>query len=445
MALRDLFLIVFVFGSLPWMLAKPYVGILFWCWLGYMNPHRLSWGVAYNLPFSQVVALTTMVGLIFSKEPKRIPLTGLTITWLLFIIWMNITTVYAMYPDIAYEQYIKVMKIQLMTFLTIVLMGSKEKLHMLLWVIVLSLGFYGVKGGIFTIIHGGEFRVWGPPGSFVEDNNGLAISLIMMLPLVKYLRSITENRWVRQGLLIAMFLMSVSVVGSYSRAALISGLSMASFLWVKSKSNKVITLMAIAILIPFLYLFMPQTWHDRMTSIYTTNEEGQYEGSAQSRIFAWKMILNLANHRPLGAGFSPWEPMTYRLYSDDVRSNSGMAAHSIYMSPLAEHGWIGLILFVSILLMAWRTGSWVICHCRGDPELEWLDNLTRMVQLALIAYCTGGTFHQMTYYDLPWDMIAIIVLSKALLQKRIKETGQAKGLVPQWVTPFQAAKGIPSP
>ena len=49
------------------------------------------------------------------------------------------------------------------------------------WVMALSIGFFGVKGGIFTVVGGGENMVWGPPGSFIEGNNELALALIMVL------------------------------------------------------------------------------------------------------------------------------------------------------------------------------------------------------------------------------------------------------------------------
>ena len=51
MSLRDLFVFAAVFGTLPFVLRKPYIGIYLWSWLGYMNPHRLAWGLAYDFPF----------------------------------------------------------------------------------------------------------------------------------------------------------------------------------------------------------------------------------------------------------------------------------------------------------------------------------------------------------------------------------------------------------
>ena len=42
--MRDLLIVLIVFGSLPLILVRPQIGILMWFWLGMMNPHRLAWG-----------------------------------------------------------------------------------------------------------------------------------------------------------------------------------------------------------------------------------------------------------------------------------------------------------------------------------------------------------------------------------------------------------------
>ena len=71
------------------------------------------------------------------------------------------------------------------------LLHEREHVHWLLWGLVVSVGYYGVKGGIFSIITGAENRVWGPPDSFIEDNNAIAVALIMVIPIMYYLASIS--------------------------------------------------------------------------------------------------------------------------------------------------------------------------------------------------------------------------------------------------------------
>jgi len=165
--MRDIIITLIVFGAVPWIIRKPSIGILVWSWLAYMNPHRMSWGFAYNLPFSAVTAIAIFIGFVFSKEPKRIPLTPVTVVWGLFILWMLVTTFFAVHPDAAFIEMKKVIKIQVMAIFTLMLMANRERINQLVWVIAFSIGFFGIKGGIFTILTAGQYRVWGPPETFI--------------------------------------------------------------------------------------------------------------------------------------------------------------------------------------------------------------------------------------------------------------------------------------
>ena len=112
------------------------------------------------------------------------------------------------------------MKIFLMIFVTLALINDKPKLDAFIWVLVISLGFYGVKGGVFTLITGGNYRVWGP-GGFVAENNALALALIMIIPLMRYLQLQQTRRWAVLSLGFAMAFTIITVLGSYSRGALL--------------------------------------------------------------------------------------------------------------------------------------------------------------------------------------------------------------------------------
>ena len=117
--MRDLLVTGIVFGLLPFIFKRPWVGILVWSWLGYMNPHRQTWGFAYDFPFAMIVGVVTILSFLFSQEKKEMPWTRETVLLLFFIAWMFITTFFAFYPEQADAQWNKVWKIQFMVFLKI--------------------------------------------------------------------------------------------------------------------------------------------------------------------------------------------------------------------------------------------------------------------------------------------------------------------------------------
>ena len=235
--MRDIVLTAIFFGLLPFVLSRPYVGIYIWNWLGFMNPHRLTFGFAYDFPFAQIVAIVILGSMLKLRVPMRIPWTRESVLLLIFILWMFVTTIFALNTDGAWNQWDKVWKIQLMIFVTLMVIDTRQKLDWLVWVIVLSLGLYGVKGGIFTIVTGGAFNVKGPAGSFIGGNNEIGLALIMTIPLMRYLQLQAKRVWVHQGVTVAMFLTGIAAIGSQSRGALLGMSVMGIFLWMKSRNK----------------------------------------------------------------------------------------------------------------------------------------------------------------------------------------------------------------
>ncbi len=412
--MRDVFVTFVVLGSIPFILARPYVGVLMWAWLGFMNPHRLAWGFAVNLPFAQVIAITTLFAMLFSQERKRIPWTRETFVLLLFIVWMLITTFFAFNQIGAWQQWDKVWKIQLMVFVTLILMQRIERLQALIWVIVLSLGFYGVKGGIFTITTGGNYRVYGPQESFIGGNNEIALALIMVIPLMRYLQLTSERWWVKKGMTAAMGLSTVSILGTHSRGALIGIAAMFLFLILKSRKRFTFACV-LALVIPLGLLIMPQKWFDRMQSISNYEQDA----SAQGRINAWRFAYNLAQDRPIvGGGFETFRPELFAVYAPVPEDPHD--AHSIYFEVLGEHGFVGLFLFVSLGLVAWLSCSQLFKLARGHPELVGLSDLGRMVQVSLVGYAAGGAFLGLAYFDLYYNLVGIVILAKILAHDHIE-------------------------
>lgn len=412
--MRDIVITAIIFGLLPFVFKRPWLGILLWSWLGYMNPHRLVWGFAYSLPFSMIVGLVTIVAFMASKEKKAMPWTREIIVLLVFIGWMLFTNFFAFYPDLAWVQWEKVWKIQLMVLLTALIITDRHKLHWLVWVIALSFGFYGVKGGLFTILNGGAYRVQGPPGTFIGGNNELALALVMTIPLIRYLHLQTTRKWVKIGLASAMVLTGVAAIGSQSRGGLVAMVAMGLFLWLKSR-NKIVTGFYMAIAVVVMASVMPQSWYDRMNTINSYNQDQ----STLGRFNAWHTAFNVAKDRITGGGFEMFRPPTFRQYAPDPWNVHDV--HSIYFEQMGEHGFIGFALFILLGLLAWIRAQQIIKRCKHDPDKKWAADLAAMIQVSLIGYAAGGTFLGMSYFDLPYHLMIILLLAAkftGLLEKQ---------------------------
>lgn len=410
--MRDLILLIIVFGSIPFILARPYIGVLMWAWLGFMNPHRLAWGLASSLPLSAIVLGGTAIGLLFSREPKRLPWSGMLVVWMLLILWMNVSTFFALIPENSWIEWDRTMKIQIGVLLTLLLITSTERIKLMLWVTALSLGFYGVKGGIFALFTGGNYLVMGPPKSFIADNNSLALALIMIMPLLRYLQMQEKQKAVRLALVAGMLLTALAIVTSHSRGALLAGSAMAAVLWFKS-SGKLKSGLLMLIAVPAIVSFMPEAWFERMATIQTF----QQDDSAMGRINAWGFAINLANDRPLiGGGFDSFKQELFDRYAPNPEDLHD--AHSIYFEMLAEHGYPGLVLFLALGFLALRTGTRIIKLCGDRADLAWARSLAAMLQVSLVGYAVGGAFLGLAYFDLLYHLVALMALTRAIVERQ---------------------------
>lgn len=402
--MRDILVTAIIFGVLPFVFKRPWVGVLLWTWLAYMNPHRQAWGFAYHFPFSMVVGLVTITAFIVSKQSKDMLWSRETVLLLVFILWMFVTTLFSFYPEQAWLQWNKVWKIQLMIFLIAMIIQDRKQLQWMIWAIVVSLGYFGVKGGLFTIATGGSYHVWGPDGTFIGGNNEIALALVMTIPLIRYLHLQVEGKWVRRGLAAAMILTGIAAIGSQSRGALLAIIAMAFFLWIKSR-NKAVTGVYLGVAVIVLALVMPQTWYERMSTIKDYKEDV----SAMGRINAWHTGFNVATSRITGGGYEMFQAPTFRQYAPEpFRVHD---AHSIYFEVMGEQGFIGLGLFIMLGVLTWIRASQIIKRCKQDPEKKWAADLAAMAQVSLIGYAAGGAFLGLAYFDLPYHLMVIVVLT----------------------------------
>jgi putative inorganic carbon (HCO3(-)) transporter len=421
--MRDLLVTAIVFGSLPFILFwRPHLGALLWVWISMMNPHRLSYGFAYNFPFAQVVAVTTLVGLLFSRQRRPFPLTPISGLLLAFLAWMSFTALFALQPtEVVFDVWFRVVKTQIMLLATLMLIRGRSQIDQLIWTIVISVGFYGVKGGVWTILRGGVYTVWGPPGSYIEGNNELALALVMLLPLMYYLAHTGSKRWLKYGLWAAMGACTFSVLGSQSRGALLALGTLVLLLG--TKSNRPILVTAV-LLAGFAYAvaFMPDRWSARMNTIETFEQDA----SAMGRIHTWQTIWNMVLHRPVvGAGFDLANPLLFQLYAADPEIQA-LGPHSIYFQVLGEHGFVGLGLYLALGMAIWRRAKKLALLAAGQPGLEWLPILMRMVQVSLLGFAVGGAFLGLLHYDLPYYLAAIVVLAEAEMRERPAKAASTK-------------------
>ena len=418
--MRDALLIAIVGAWALVALVRPWIGVLGWTLISIMNPHRYSWA-ASTLPVAAAIAIATLIGLLVTRDRRATPFSPPTLALIAFMAWICVTFPFSFSIANSMDMWDKVIKIDFMIIIATIALTARTHVMALTWVLVGSIGFYGLKGGIFTILHGGVYRVWGPPESFIEGNNELALALVMTIPLMRFLQLQARSRLVSYGLIALMLLSAIAALGTQSRGALLALLAMAVMLFLRGSGTGSRVSLGITLIVAGIALvaFMPSTWDDRMSTIVNYEKDS----SALGRINAWWMAWRVASNHLFGGGFAIYDPATFARYAPDPQDIH--AAHSIYFQVLGEHGFIGLALFLLVFYLVWRSAGWLRRNATRAPDGAWAAHLGGLCQVSLVGYATGGAFLSLAYFDLPYNLLVLVVVARRLIAQQVTAAAPA--------------------
>jgi hypothetical protein len=67
-----------------------------------------------------------------------------------------------------------------------------------------------------------------------------------------------------------------------------------------------------------------------------------------------------------------------------------------------------------------------------------------MIQVSLVGYFVGGAFLSLAYYDVPYNLLVALVLTRVLIEKEVKGAAQKEGLlVPPQIVPDRRQSAVP--
>jgi probable O-glycosylation ligase (exosortase A-associated) len=416
--MRDIVILTIILGSLPLCFFRPYFGVLMWVWVAYFNPHRFGY-YAYNFPVATAIAIPTLIGMVFSRQINRNIWVRETILLVVFWMWVTITWINAttvpIFADHVLDGKLRLIttsKVILMSFVILLLVNSRKKLDGLFLVTALSFGLLAIKGGIFGIRTSGEFRVWGPPDSFVADNNDFGLALNMTLPIMFYMARDIGSKWLKRLLWASFFFSVLAIILTYSRGALLGlAVVLGMFTW-KSRHR----MLGAGVLAGFALLvitFAPGAWMDRMGNFL----HGNLDESAEGRLNAWHFAIVLANQYPItGGGFETFQPELFDRFTPGLRF---AGPHSIYFEMLGEQGYVGLLILLTTLGSCFVTLRRLRRQVRDKPSLKWIAKYSDMLEICLLAYAISGAFLPRAYFDLWFELAVCTALLKIFYRREV--------------------------
>jgi probable O-glycosylation ligase (exosortase A-associated) len=432
--MRDLAIFLVFFALLPVCLARPFVGLLAYAVFAYLNPHRLTWGAAYDFSFAQTLAIVTIIGLgiSFLRDRKSVRMPWEREVWLLLALWCMyfFTTFFALRPDWAWPALQFVSKILLMAFVAMMLVTDMERIRLYVLIVICSIGFYGVKGGVFAIQSGGNFMVFGPPGTFIEGNTALGVALNMVLPMMFFQARIEKDRRVKFALRAAFGLTVLAVLFTYSRGAFLGLVAVGFALFCYLSTRLKLAVVAFALVAtPVVLSMLPEKFIERVETIKTYEQDG----SANARLVAWATAWEIAKDRPLiGGGFGIIDDAAIGHSYNPEFNPTTVGAHSAYFEVMGENGLLAFAIFMALMISALLSTRRIQKQGR-QREHSPAPHYASMLQVGILGYAVSAAFLEFAAFDLYYNLIVLVIaLKSALRRERQAEEAAAAPLGNRW-------------
>jgi probable O-glycosylation ligase (exosortase A-associated) len=442
--MRDLILLVIIGVSIPLSFFYPFYGILVWTWVTFFNPHRFTWSYMYNFPVAAVIAIPTLLGCLFTRQINRRILTREMILLGILYVWFTFTYLHAMQVPLfqghiadTQLEWVRVSKVLLITFAMILLVTTHDRFKSLAMVTSLSFGVLAIKGAIFGLRTGGEFRVWGPSDSFIADNNSFALAVNMSLPMLLFLARDEKTRKVRWLLYFAFVCGALAVVLTYSRGGLL-GLAAVLFAITFKSRYKVLSVLFVAIAVVAILTFAPPQWMNRMGGLM----HGNLDDSARQRFVSWGTSWNFAMDYPItGGGFNALPNVElFQRYQPEPLPGGFLSSgpHSIYFQTLEEQGFVGLGLYLLLVGSCWASLFGLRRSARRSSAARWIVPYTHMIEVSLFGFLVSGAFLGLANFDLFYQLVAMVIILKVLYRDEGFAARQIRSEHPE---PIEIAEG----
>ncbi|WP_290637947.1 O-antigen ligase family protein, partial [Aquisalimonas sp.] len=188
-------------------------------------------------------------------------------------------------------------------------------------------------------------------------------------------------------------------------------------------------------IVVFAVVVVGVTVPDQLVSRAQTIQTYEEDWSAMQRIQAWGVNWNVAKDSFTGAGFQ----MVY-MGSDRWLSyanflgewpNEARTAHSNYFQILGHHGFLGLALYVMLLVALFASLLRMSFAAARSKETVWISEYAWALMVGLIGYAVAGAFLDLAYFTLFYAFIALTIvlrreyfLSRASIAEKARQTAR---------------------
>lgn len=427
-----IFLIIFLY---LFAFDKLYFAIIFFIPLS-INILIPDWNIEIGKELPARPLLSVIMFLFFARillennYDLKVTKHPVSIAIICYLIWVFFTSVTSQIPIVSFKFFLtKLWCTVCFYFIGIILFKNLKNIKNYIWLYALSMviviGYTLYNHSLYNFNEITSHWVMTP---FFNDHTAYAASLAFLIPVFFYFTFASDYKIsVKILSFIILFLLIVAIIFSYTRASWTSLIvAFVIFFIVLLKINYKVVFLAFAVLVGVLALYQndlvykigknkQQSSADFVKHIQSisniTNDVSNLE-----RINRWHSALRMFYDYPIvgtGPGTYQFLYAPYQLFKEKtiISTNAGDRgnAHSEYLGPMAESGFMGTITVLSIvissLIFAFKNHRII-----KNKKLKYL-NLS--ITLGLITYLVHGSMNN--FLDtvkasaLFWGFIAMIV------------------------------------
>lgn len=414
---RSLYLVAVYLAIFGIGLGAPFLLTLGYVWVDIFRPENVAWDLLPDLPVAMVMGGAAIGSYLVLDRVAPPRISAILIFTLLFCGWVTATSFWAVVPIPAWNKWDWAFKGMLFSAFIPFVIRSRNQIEAFVQVYIFSLAANIIPFGAKTALSGGGGYAQQlgliNRNFFLGESDTLAAAAAMAIPLMLYLathtRIIPRNRWTTIGYTGLALLAVLTIIGTHERAGILGLGVVACSLWIKSRQKLPLAALFAAIGM-VIAVTAPTDWWERMSTM--SNIEN--DGSITVRLKVWEWTLDYVSEHPNGGGFQAYRINEFEIpvkgaENGEVRIEVGRAYHSMFFEVLGEHGWLGLGLFLGLILLSFRALRQTVRYSRSLPHLAWARDLASALQASLLVMLTVGAFIGIAFQPFVYYIVALSV------------------------------------
>jgi probable O-glycosylation ligase (exosortase A-associated) len=421
-----LFLLTYLSGLILVITRNPVWGVYIYELVYFLNPDHRWWSSGIpDIKYSFTVVLVTFAAYFIQRNSfqnntlREAPQTK----WFVFIIIIYILIYFASLAPEYHQKYtIDLFKLFLIMYLAYKVLDTENKVEYALYAYIIGAAYIGYEA--YTVGRNEFGRVEGIGTVDAPDSNGIAAAIVPTIPIMLYFFW-QKNTAIKSFITILGLIIVNGLVLINSRGAFLGALT--GFLYLISslifsryklpKQRIIIIAFLAGSLLTILNITDDAFW-ERMSTLQTHVSKEDVDASGGRRINFWLATFDILKDYPLGVGIFGYQTISPNYLDEELLAvpGRGRAVHSLWFQGLSEIGWLGFIVFISLLISVYRYSRRAKIHAL---KLNYIKQYYFVIAIegGLLAFLVAGSFiNAFRAQILYWIIIFLISISTIILR-----------------------------